>query len=104
MNKTPNALPPTILSLGLPFDCSAITLPLAREVGSIGSITIGSTSDRAAYGRKDYYPYHIVDFYGRDGKVLMRSKDLRISKSKLISLKRQLVRKLAVYLFENQDK
>lgn len=103
MNKTPNALPATVLSLGLPFDCSAITLPMARDVRAVNSFSIGETSKREAYGRKDYYPYHIIDLIGPDGKIMMRSKDLRISRKKLLTFKRQLIRKLAVYLFENQD-
>lgn len=101
--KTPNALPPTVLSLGPLFDGSAMTLEAAREVYTVDSLTIGNKQSNKAEGMpKNYYPYHLIDFRGKDGAVIARSRYLRITKKQMVSAKRALVRKLAVFLFENK--
>lgn len=101
--KTPNALPPTVLSLGPLFDGSAMTLEAAREVYAVDSLTIGTKQSNKVEGKpKNYYPYHLIDFRGKEGRVLARSRHLKLTKKQMVSAKRALVRKLADFLFENK--
>lgn len=95
MINTPNALPPTMITLGEQFGNASLTLEGARRIGSITCITIGSTE------KTDVYPYHLIDLNDTAGRVFVRSKNLRITRKQLRTLHREITRKVAVFLFEN---
>lgn len=101
MNKTPNALPPTMITLGEQFGNTALSLDAARNVRVVSFITIGSKQTKSENGTK--YPYHLIDLEGQDG-IIARSRELRINKKQLRTLMRATIRKIAVFVFENQSR
>lgn len=103
-SKTPNALPPTVISLGEVFKNASITRKGAESISHIDCLTIGDRSSNKREGKKaGHYPYHLIDIWHKDDSgeehVLVRSRDLRINQKRLRSLMRQTTRKVADYLF-----
>ena len=99
--KTPNALPPGILLLGERFKNAAITAQAAKTITHIDSITIGKHSKE-----KDKYPYHLVDIWyhnGNENRILVRSRELRINRKQLRAFMREIIRKVAVFIFETKN-
>lgn len=101
MNKIPNALPPTMITLGEQFGNASLTLEGARRIGSITCLTIGSKESNKRENT-DRYPYHLIDLNDFTGRILIRSRDLKITRKQLRSLHREVTRKVAVFLFEHQ--
>jgi hypothetical protein len=101
--KTPNALPPTVLQLGRAFNGAGLTLKGARQIASVTNMTIGDRTSNKKEGKQEgHYPYHLIDLNTPDRCAFVRSGQLRCSKRKLQAITRQTVRKVAVFLFENQ--
>lgn len=103
--RTPNALPPTMLTLGERFGNASISAKVARDIISIDSLTIGDYK-KGAERENGKYPYHMVDIWYRDAQgddnILVRSKELRINQRQLRTFMREVTRKVAVFIFENK--
>lgn len=101
--KTPNALPSTMITFGEQFGNASMTLKGARQITHINCLTIGETASK----QEKKYPYHLIDVWGNDSDgestILLRSRNLHISRKKLRNLHREITRKVAVFLFENQQ-
>lgn len=101
--KTPNALPPTMITLGTDFNCGSLSRDAVLKVTHITCMTIGDKSSNNREGKKaGHYPYHLIDLQTADDRIFARSRDLRITKKELLKRMRALTRKVAMFQFENR--
>lgn len=101
--KTPNALPPTVLSLSKELGIS-LTLQGARQVNSVTMLGPIGRPGRPYVKDGHMYPCYYVDVNAQkvDGNgTYYRSRTIRTAK-RMHQIHRAVTRKLAVFLFENK--
>lgn len=99
--RTPTTLPPTMLQLGEKMGVS-LSLDQARRVRSISQVSIGDSKGKPyadEYGNR--YPYYYLRIKCSDGEIIDGGK-LR-NKRKLRDLHREVTKKIALFIFENQE-